>query len=176
MDHDSLLETAARTLDSAGERIVASFSRREHAAYHGLGDFAIALFGVLAVWGFVAFLLGRVQDVTLGFLMWLGLPSFLLAPFDLLATVLGSALILALLFSIASITFYAYRRAPSGPAVAEPRHRHEPGEMERRILVRVQQRGGDLSVRALAAELDVPEDAVRAALERLASRGVIAID
>ena len=171
-----MLKTAARTLDSAGERLVATFSRRNHAGYHHLGDFAIALFGVLAVWGFVAFLLGRVQDATLRFLTWLGLPPFLVAPFDSLATVLDSALFLAFLFSIASIAFLAYRRAPSGPAAADPPHRDDPGEMERRILVRVRQRGGDLSVRALATELDVHEDAVRDAVERLASRGIIAMD
>lgn len=176
MDYDSFLETAARTLDSTGEWLVATLSRRKHARHYYLSDFAIALFCILVVWAFAAILLGRVQDVTLWFVMRLGLPPFLLTPFDFLATVLFNALTLAFLFSVASTLFFAYRRAPAAPASDEPLRRDDPGETERRILVQVRRQGGDLSVSAFARELDIPEDAVREAVERLASRGLLTMD
>ena len=180
MDYDSLLKTAARTLDGAGERLVSTFPRRRYDRYD-LSDVAITLFCILAAWlaasALMEFLLVRVRDAAFRLLvMGLGLPPFLLTPLELLGAVLDTALILALPLSVASVMFFAYRGGPSSPSIDEPRHRDDPGEVERIVLVRVRRQGGDLSVSALARELRVPEDAVRETVERLASRGLVTMD
>lgn len=200
----NFLKAVARTLHGAGEWLVSTFSRRKHAPEYRLLDFAITLFGILVVWlvasALVPFLLARIRGAAFRiFVSWLGLPRFFLTPLDLLGTALDTALFLALPLSVASVIFFAFRRSPAAPARDGPPRRDDPGdahrhppppapardgplrrddpdEMERRILVRVRQRGGDLSVSALAGEWGVPEDAVREAVERLASRGLIAMD
>ena len=48
-------------------------------------------------------------------------------------------------------------------------------DIERRIMERLAQSEGDVSLSALAAELDVSGDSVRQTIEELAARGVIAL-
>lgn len=71
-----------------------------------------------------------------------------------------------------------HRVSPDAPPPVRTRPKptqEEFSELESRIMKRIAEKGGDLSVSAIAEEAGVSGDAVRKAVEDLAARGLLAL-